>query len=255
MRALKHLILYAAAALLVAACSASSSIIADGPLQGPGDISAAAKDVPALATSDGAQEGVKKVAASLSAAADPANKAYKVGPLDVLDITVFKVPELSKTVQVSEAGTMNFPLIGEFRAAGKTAREIEQEMAKALGGKYLQNPQITVFVKEHNSQRVTVEGAVKKPGVYPIAGNLSLLQVVALSGGLEDTSDHTAVLFRQVNGKRMAGRYDISRIRDGADADPQLEAGDVIIAPTSNFKEGLNVVLRLVPLATLAPLL
>ena len=133
----------------------------------------------------------------------PANR-YKIGPRDVLEVTVFQAPELSKTFQVSEAGTINFPLIGEVDAAGRTAREIEQELRKKLGTKYLQNPQISVFVKDHFSQRITMEGAVKKPGVYPMAGGMSLLQAIAQAQGFEDTASHTVVFFRQVNGKRLA---------------------------------------------------
>ena len=109
----------------------------------------------------------------------------------MLEVTVFKVPDLSKVVQVSEAGTINYPLIGELEAGGKTAREIEQDLTKLLGTKYLQNPQIGVFVKEYNSQRVTVEGAVKKPGVYPIVGGMSLLQAVATAGGFESNAEDT----------------------------------------------------------------
>ena len=119
-----------------------------------------------------------------AALSDPASKTYKVGPGDVLEVTVFKTPELSKNVQISEAGTINFPLIGELAVAGMTAREIEKELGQGLGAKYLQNPQISVFVKEYHSQRITIEGAVKKPGVYPIAGGLSLLQAVAQAGGI-----------------------------------------------------------------------
>ena len=157
-----------------------------------------------------------------------------------MEVTVFKAPELSKTVQVSEAGTINFPLIGELGAAGKTAREIEQEMTKRLGSKYLQNPQISVFVKEYFSQRITIEGAIKKPGVYPIAGGLSLLQAMAQAGGFEDTASHTVVLFRQVDGKRLGAKYDVSSIRDGSEEDPQLQAGDVIIVASSDLKEGMR---------------
>lgn len=195
---------------------------------------------------------VQKVALSYAALSDPASKTYKVGPIDVLDVTVFKTPELSKSVQVSEAGTINFPLIGELQVAGKTAREIEKDLSQRLGAKYLQNPQITVFVKEHNSQRVTIEGAVKKPGVYPIAGGLSLLQAMAQAGGFEDTADHTVALFRETNGKRLAGRYDVAKIRDGQGEDIQLEAGDVIVVSTSDLKEGFGVIVKLLPLATLA---
>ena len=170
-------------------------------------------------------------------------------------MTVFQAPELSKTIQVSEAGTINFPLIGELDAAGKTARDIEQELRKKLGTKYLQNPQVSVFVKDFFSQRITLEGAVKKPGVYPMAGGMSLLQAIAQAQGFEDNASKEVVLFRQANGKRLAARYDVSSIRDGDAEDPQLEAGDVIIAPTSAIREGMGYILKALPLATLAPYL
>ena len=74
------------------------------------------------------------------------NEAYKIGPLDVLDVTVLKVPDLSKTVQVDRNGNITYPLIGEIPAAGKTARELVQR----LGAKYLSSPQITVTIKQYN---------------------------------------------------------------------------------------------------------
>ncbi len=201
------------------------------------------------------EAALDKIAKAYTSMADPSSKAYKIGPLDVLEITVFKVPDLSKTVQVSEAGTINFPLIGEVETSGKSAREMEQLLAKKLGAKYLQNPQISVFVKEHNSQRVTVTGAVKKPGVVPMAGGLSLLQAIAISGGLDEVAESTAVLMRVTDGKRLAGRYDVADIQAGRADDPPLQSGDVIIVPTSDMKQGFNTVLRLVPLASLTPLL
>ncbi|MGO8781356.1 MAG: polysaccharide biosynthesis/export family protein [Rhodomicrobium sp.] len=209
------------------------------------------------AQSSGAQDGaaLQKAAQALTAIADPKSKAYKIGPLDVLEITVFRVPDLSKSVQVSEAGTINFPLIGEMQAGGKSARELEQELTKRLGVKYLQNPQITVLVKEYNSQRITVSGAVKKPGVVPMAGGMSLQQAIAISGGLDDNAETTAVVFRNANANRLAGRYDLSEIQAGRADDPQLQSGDVIIVPTSDLKQGFNTVLKVIPLATLAPYL
>jgi len=198
---------------------------------------------------------LEKTAQSYTAMADPKSKAYKIGPLDVLEITVFKTPDLSKSIQVSEAGTINYPLIGEITAGGKSARELEQELTKRLGAKFLQNPQITVFVKDYNSQRVTVTGAVKKPGVVPMAGGMSLVQAIAQSGGLDELAESTVVLFRASEGKRLAGRYDVSEIQAGREDDPQLQSGDVIVVPTSDTKMGANYVLKMVPLANLAPLL
>jgi polysaccharide biosynthesis/export protein len=198
---------------------------------------------------------MQKAALTLSSVSDPSSNAYKIGPRDVLEVTVFKVPELSKVVQVSEDGTISYALVGEVPAGGRTARQVEQELTKRLGAKYLQNPQISVFVKEFNSQRVTIDGAVKKPGVYPIAGGMSLLQATATAGGFEATADETVLLFRQKDGKRFAAKFDVSRIRAGREQDTQLEAGDVIIAPTSDIKEGMNTLFKFLPLATLVPLL
>src|SRR5262249_23781414 len=72
--------------------------------------------------------------------------AYKIGPSDVLQIFVFKVPELSQTVQVADTGTVNLPLVGEIPAAGKTAHDLERELTRRLGAQYLQNPQVTIYV-------------------------------------------------------------------------------------------------------------
>ncbi|MEZ5851434.1 MAG: polysaccharide biosynthesis/export family protein [Hyphomicrobiaceae bacterium] len=180
----------------------------------------------------------------------PVSAAYKIGPLDVLEITVFKVPELSKTAQVSERGTFNFPLVGEMDASGKTPREVEQSLARALGAKYLQNPQVGVFVKEYNSKRITFEGQVKKPGVYPMQGGLTLLQALATAGGLEAVSDDTVLILRSENGQRSAARFEVSDIRDGKAQDPQLKPGDVIVAGKSSIKEGWGNFIKLLPLAS-----
>lgn len=202
-----------------------------------------------------AADALKDAAITYGAMSDPKSKAYKVGPLDVLDITVFKVPDLSKTVQVSEAGTINYPLVGEIQAGGRSAREIEQELTALLGETYLQKPQITVFVKEYNSQRVTVEGAVKKPGVVPIVGGLSLIQAVAQAGGTDDVADSTVAVFRTADGRRSAIRYDIAEIRSGDADDPPLQSGDVVVVSTSTVKQGFNTFIKMLPLASVVPLL
>jgi polysaccharide export outer membrane protein len=172
-----------------------------------------------------------------TSAATPGNTAYKIGPQDVLEISVFKVPELSRTVQVSEIGTINLPLVGEVPAAGKTAREVELSLSAKLGVKYLQSPQVTVAVKEYNSQRVTIEGAIKKPGVFSIRSKTSLLQLTAMAGGLEDTADHSGlVIIRQANGKRSARKFDIDEIRSGRAQDPAIEQGDIVVVSHSAMK-------------------
>jgi polysaccharide export outer membrane protein len=87
-----------------------------------------------------------------AAIAKSGNDTYKIGPLDVLDVTVSKVPDLNKIVQVKADGTMTYPLIGEIPAAGKTAHELARDLEQRLGAKYLRSPQITVVLKERNSR-------------------------------------------------------------------------------------------------------
>ncbi|MBT3069358.1 polysaccharide export protein [Rhodomicrobium sp. Az07] len=222
------------------------------------DSAAAKKEEPSNGPSPKELAGsasIREATVAYSAMSDPKSKSYKVGPLDVLEIAVFKVPDLSKTVQVSEAGTINYPLVGEIQAGGRSAREIEQELTQLLGEKYLQKPQISVFVKEYNSQRVTVEGAVKKPGVVPMVGGLSLIQAMAQAGGSDESADSTVVVFRTTNGNRSAIRYDLADIRSGSAADPLLQSGDVVIVPTSNIKQGFNTFLKMLPLATVVSIL
>ena len=150
---------------------------------------------------------------------------------------------------------MNLPLVGEVGAAGKTAREVERELTKSLGAKYLQKPQVTIFIKEYNSQRITIEGAVNRPGVFPIQGGMSLLQAVAMAQGLKDISDNTVLVFRRSKGERKAARFDVSDIRTGDAEDPQLMAGDIVVAGKSTLKEGFNGFLKALPITGLFALL
>ena len=197
----------------------------------------------------GPASGPRTVHPADAFASTPANDAYRIGPLDVLDISVFQVPDLTKTVQVDETGTVNLPLVGEVPAAGKTAQEVERDLTARLGAKYLKNPQVTVSVKEYNSQHVTVTGAVKKPGVYPIRGSTSLMDVVASAGGFQNDTDSTVLVLRERDGKRSAAKFDMSAIQKGTAEDPALQSGDDIIAGTSAIKRGFNTILKALPLA------
>lgn len=198
-----------------------------------------------------------KAADAFVAAAAPGSAGYKIGPQDVLDISVFKAPELARSVQVADTGTVNLPLVGEVKAAGRTAQEMERDLAKRLRAKYMQRPQVTVYVKEYNSQRVTVEGAVKKPGVYPLRGRTTLIQSLAMAEGLDRTSDESnVVVFRRVDGKRFAAKFDVQQIRAGKVEDPVIVQGDLIVANASGMKAVWQDVLRVLPVtAAFVPLL
>jgi polysaccharide export outer membrane protein len=215
----------------------------------------ARKETPPSRLSAGDPKPLARAADKLTSAARPGNSGYKIGPLDVIEFSVFKVAELKRTVQVAETGTVNLPLVGEVEAAGRTAHEVERDLATRLGKTYLQSPQVTIMVKEYNSQRVTVEGAVKRPGVYPLRGKTSLLQVIATAEGLDAVSDTTVVVFRHVEGKRLAAKFDIGQIRSGATTDPPIQSGDVIVAPSSAMKGTFDLILKSLPIATVFALL
>jgi polysaccharide biosynthesis/export protein len=183
-----------------------------------------------------------------TAAGTPGSEGYRVGPLDVLEITVFKLTDLNKTVQVSESGRFGFPLIGEVQGSGRTVSEIEKDLEARLGVDYLRNPQVTVLVKEYNSHRITVEGAVKKAGVFPMQGPMSLLQAVASAGGLDELSDGSILVFRRVDGRSAVARFSMNDLRNQRAEDPTLQAGDIVMVPSSDLKQALQYFMRAAPL-------
>src|SRR5439155_22085147 len=137
----------------------------------------------------------------------------KIGPLDVLDVQVFQVPDLTRSVQVADTGTIHYPLVGDVQAAGKTAHQMEADLAKKLGATYLQSPQVTVFVKEYNSQRITVDGSVRRTGVFPLKGRTTLVQALADAGDINnDIASGDIVIFRTIDSKRSAARFDFDAI-------------------------------------------
>ncbi len=155
------------------------------------------------------------------------------GTADLREISVFEIPELNRTVRVSENGAISLPLVGEIRAGGLTPPQLEDELRRRLGQKYVRDPQVSVFVREHGSKKVSVLGAVGKPGVYEMLGPRTLLQVLAQAGGL--TEDVGAVLYVIRNGGALPGKIavdvdDLMVSRDPA-LNVAIEPGDVVSAP------------------------
>ncbi len=189
--------------------------------------------------------------AELAAVSNPTSQAYKIGPMDVIEVSVFQVPELSKAVQVAADGTINLPLVGSVNAADRTSGDIERDLKEKLGRKYLQSPQVNVYIREYNSQRVTVDGAVKRPGVYPLRGPVTLLQIIATAEGFTDTADSSVVIFRTENGARSAAKFDVGDIRAGNSTDPVIAQGDVVVVSNSTMKESYQALLKILPVSSL----
>jgi polysaccharide export outer membrane protein len=180
-----------------------------------------------------------------------------VAVADTLEIFVFQVPDLSRSVQVDSTGRITLPLVGTLSVAGKPLRTVEAEITRAYAANYLQNPQITVSVKDSVSRRVTVDGEVMRSGVYPLPQTASLLDAIALGGGLSKIADANKVyVYRDINGQKLVANYNVADIRAGQRSDPRLYGGDVVVVFSSgskiamqNLKEALGVA---TPIARLA---
>jgi polysaccharide export outer membrane protein len=132
---------------------------------------------------------------SLSSKSDP-YRDYKIGPEDLLEISVFEVEKLNKTVRVSSQGNISLHLLGVLRVKGLTANELEREIRELLAEKYLQDPHVSVFIKEYRSQRISVMGAVEEPNVFNVTGQKTILDMLAMAGGVKDDAGHLLFLIR-----------------------------------------------------------
>lgn len=171
----------------------------------------------------------------------PVGSDYQISPNDLVQVSVFQVPDLNTTVQVSANGMIALPLIGRVLAAGKTAGQLQADIAAKLGAKYLQNPEVFVSIKDAQGDRVTFSGAIGHQGVISLSGPTTLLQGIAMAGGLSSMADPRAVIiFRQIDGKREAAKFDFAAIQAGTAKDPALLGGDIVVVDQSGLKAALG---------------
>jgi polysaccharide export outer membrane protein len=164
---------------------------------------------------------------------------YRIGPQDLLKVDVFGVPDLNRSVRVNASGQISLPLIGAIQAGGLTGEQLAAAIAARLAQDYLQNPQVTIFIEEFTSQRVTVAGAVKSPGIFPLKGRTTLMQVVAQAGGPNNVASlgTVKILRPEPDGVRKTLEFDLSAIREGQIPDPEVRGEDVVQVETSAAKE------------------
>lgn len=174
---------------------------------------------------------------------------YFVGPFDRLVINVFGMEELSQVeVQVDGSGRMSFPLAGVINVNGMTPAEIEASLTTRLTAAHLRDPQVTVNLKEALSRVFTVEGQVKKPGVYPMLGELTLIGAIAKAEGTDEYARlDDVVVFRTVRGQRYATLYNLDAIRHGAYADPEIFPSDVVMVGESRGRRLFKDILATTP--------
>lgn len=158
---------------------------------------------------------------------------YKIGPNDVLNIFVWKEPELTQDISVMPDGRIIFPMIGEVMAKGKSVIELKDIITEKLKN-YVSNPEVTVMVRQSNSRIIYTIGKVNKPGPYPMSPDMTVLQALSTAGGFTEWADTKYVMIvRRLNGKEKMFRFNYQDFIAGKNLDQNLllESGDTIVVP------------------------
>jgi len=188
------------------------------------------------------QESENKQAPKPGASAEsvPSQKAsatedpnYIIGAQDVLDISVWKEPELTRVVPVRPDGKISLPLLNDVKAAGLTPTQLAAQITESLK-KFVTNPQVTVIVSQINSQRVYVLGEAARPGAYPLLPGMTILQALSSAGGFTQFAKMKNIyLMREVDGKQEKHPFNYKEVIKGEHPEQNLvlKAGDTIVVP------------------------
>lgn len=159
--------------------------------------------------------------------------ASLLGPGDVIEIRVYREPELSGLYSIDPNGAFIFPLIGEVAASQQNLSDLTSELTTRLKTKYLRDPQVTVILKEVHSKKIFVLGMVKKPGSYIFEPMMSVVQAIALAGGLQSLASKDLVLIREEDGREKKYHIPFKEISQGQAENSSLQPGDIIYVPES----------------------
>lgn len=178
-----------------------------------------------------AQSSPRSAAAVAAEAA--ADQAYRVGPEDVLEVSVWKEVDLKKDVLVRPDGGLSFPLVGDVQAAGKSIADIRQEIGKRLE-KYIPDPVVSVAINKVASQRIYVIGKVNKPGDFPVGRSVDVLQALSMAGGLTPfAATNDIKIVRREGGRSITLPFQYAQVERGQrlEQNIQLLPGDVVVVP------------------------
>jgi polysaccharide export outer membrane protein len=165
-----------------------------------------------------------------TAAADP---NYVIGGQDVLDVSVWKEPELTRTVPVRPDGKISLPLLNDVQAAGLTPAQLAAQITESLK-KFVTNPQVTVIISQINSQRIYILGEVTRAGAYPLLPDMTILQGLSSAGGFTQFANLRKIyMFRLENGKQVKYPFNYKNVVSGKASDENivLKPGDTIVVP------------------------
>ncbi len=183
--------------------------------------------------------GLALAAAGPAAGGGQSASDYRIGARDLLEITVLGVAEINKlVVRVSEEGLITLPLLGEVDVNNLTRSEVERELTRRVGEKYVRNPQVTVFIQEYLSKRVSVLGAVERPGPFELLGRQTVLSVISQAGGLTRDAGKEIIVIRQIEGgdsTTIRIPIDDLFIKGDAKLNIPLEPDDVVTVPVDKL--------------------
>jgi len=212
---------------VLAAAALAAAVLFAGPVAGQ-SVSAA----PTKATANNPSSSGKAVE-SATVPSVPTPPGYVIGPEDVLTIHFWREKDLSGDVVVRPDGRISLPLLNEFPAAGLTPEQLRDTlMAKA--NEYVQDPNLTIIVKQINSRRVFITGMVNKSGPYPLMAPTTVLQLISMAGGLQDFAHRKdIVVMRTESGKSVRYRFNYEQVAEGKDLKQNIELkpGDTVIVP------------------------
>jgi polysaccharide export outer membrane protein len=157
--------------------------------------------------------------------------AFRIGREDVLEISVWRDEELSRTVPVRPDGFISLPVVGELAVAGRTPDEVAQQLTREFG-RVLHEPRVTVIVREVNSARIFITGEVARPGVYPVRSSMTLVQAIALAGGFTEFANRERIrVIRQETQEAVLVGYSELVGGDAKRRRLTLGSGDTVIVP------------------------
>lgn len=193
---------------------------------------ALSSDLAAQTTRTGVDRGKAAAAAAVNLPV-PVGE-YVIGPDDVLAVNVWKEPEISRTLPVRPDGNISLPLVGDLKASGRSPTQLKKEIKDQLV-EYLDNPEVTVLVQEAKSHKFNIIGEVDKPGSYVMGGPMTVLDAIAMAGGLREFARTTRIYVLRVNadGSRVRLPVNYKQMIKGKDisADVELQPRDTIVVP------------------------
>lgn len=215
----------------------STAVAQQNDASGPSFLTAAA--APPSSSSSGSSSSSRHGSEGTEKSSLTVTPDYIIGPEDVLEITVWKNADLSKQVQVRPDGRISLPLIGDVSAVGKTAAQLTEEISQKLRS-YMENPTVSIVVREVNSYQIYVLGEVNSPGKYPLKSKTTLLQAITIAHGFTQVAARNKiVVFRfGKDGEglhKIKASYDDIVLRDGSDQNIELKPGDQIVVPSETM--------------------